>query len=336
MPWCHRVGQFIGKFLSCGVRGIKWHSKCAASASAQWAMLQNVDVNVTRRLRWNCPPARNSLHPRLSPRTASRERAWAPVMDMPRASKPPTSSNAAPAALATPATKPRPEKAVRISEPAQAATWAPSWATSNTPASVRSPSTKKNGTSPSKTRIREASEESEYEYVYSDVPADAPLDNMRAGFPGEKSVGVAVTPQGKELESPSEPGSTDSTYVAPSWTFGAAALRPSHDEGATQLRAKAAAGGAESPYEYYSYDEEYNEETSGRAAFPQPPGHTPSTAQRSPGKGRKRLDNAHGVYDSAANSSTGAAVAKPSFWSQVTSPVKKAYTLCLPLSRPRP
>lgn len=256
-------------------------------------------------------------------------------MDMPRASKPPTSSNAAPAALATPATKPRPEKAVRISEPAQAATWAPSWATSNTPASVRSPSTKKNGTSPSKTRIREASEESEYEYVYSDVPADAPLDNMRAGFPGEKSVGVAVTPQGKELESPSEPGSTDSTYVAPSWTFGAAALRPSHDEGATQLRAKAAAGGAESPYEYYSYDEEYNEETSGRAAFPQPPGHTPSTAQRSPGKGRKRLDNAHGVYDSAANSSTGAAVAKPSFWSQVTSPVKKAYTLCLPLSRPR-
>ena len=244
-------------------------------------------------------------------------------MDMPRASKPPTISDAAPA-LATPATKPRPKKAVRISEPAQAATWAPSWATSNTSASVRSPSTKKNEMSPSKTRVREASEESEYEYVYSDVdasrvPADAPLDKW-AGFPGQKSVGVAVTPQGKELKSPSEPGSTDSTYVAPSWTFGAAALRPSHDEGATQLRAKAAAGGGESSYEYYSYDEEYNEETSGRVAFPRPPGHTPSTAQRSPAKGRKRLDNAQGVYDSAANSSTGAAVAKPSFWSQVTSP----------------
>ena len=240
-------------------------------------------------------------------------------MDMPRASKPPTISDAAPA-LATPATKPRPKKAVRISEPAQAATWAPSWATSNTSASVRSPSTKKNEMSPSKTRVREASEESEYEYVYSDVdasrvPADAPLDKW-AGFPGQKSVGVAVTPQGKELKSPSEPGSTDSTYVAPSWTFGAAALRPSHDEGATQLRAKAAAGGGESSYEYYSYDEEYNEETSGRVAFPRPPGHTPSTAGRSP-KERSRLDNAREVYD---NSSIGTEVAKPSFWSQVTAP----------------
>ena len=281
-----------------------------------------------------CPleytPQAATLH---RPITADRARRGRAVM--------PRNSDAAGAALATPGTKPRSEKAVRISEPAQEATWAPSWATSNTPASGKSSSTKKKGASPSKTRVREASEESEYEYVYSDVevsrvPADAP-DDMRADFPGETAVGVAVTPQGKELESPSEPGSADSTYVAPSWTFGAAALRPNHDEGATPLRAR---DGAESPYEYYSYDEEYNEETSGRAAFPQPPGHTPSTAQRSPAKGRKRLDNAHGVYDSAANSSTGAAVAKPSFWSQVTSPRLPAppstaglhpLPLCLPL-----
>ena len=222
-----------------------------------------------------------------------------------------------PGALATPGTKTRPEKAVRISEPAQEATWAPSWARSNTPGSGKSSSTKKKGASPSKTRVREASEESEYEYVYSDVevsrvPADAP-DDMQAGFPGEASVGVAVTPQGKELESPSEPGSADSTYVAPSWTFGAAALRPNHDEGATPLRAR---DGAESPYEYYSYDEGEDEEASGRAAFPRPPGHTPSTAGRSP-KERSRLDNAREVYD---NSSIGTEVAKPSFWSQVTAP----------------
>ena len=52
------------------------------------------------------------------------------------------------------------------------------------------------GASPSKTRVREASEESEYEYVYSDVevsrvPADAP-DDMQAGFPGEASVGKTL------------------------------------------------------------------------------------------------------------------------------------------------
>lgn len=280
-------------------------------------------------------PSAATLHiaSQIAPVSSRTERLWAPVM--PRASKPPKSSDTAPAALVTQATKTRPEKAVRISEPAQAATWAPSWATSNTPASVKSrPSTKKKGTSPPRTRVREASEESEYEYVYSDVeasrvPADAP-DDMRAGFPGEKSVSLAVTLQGKELGIPSEPGSADSTYVAPSWTFGAAALRPSHDERA------AAAGGAESPYEYYSYDEEYNEETPGRAAFRHPPGHTPSTAQRSPGKGARR------VYDSAANSSTGAAVAKPSFWNQVMDPRPPASPSIvgllpfLPLSPPRP
>ena len=106
---------------------------------------------------------------------------------MPRGPKPPKSSGVAPAALAAPATI------------TQAPTWAPSWATSNTPTNVKSPSTTKKGTSSPKTRVREASEESEYEYVYSDVevprvPADAPLD-MPAGFPGEKPVRV-VTPQG--------------------------------------------------------------------------------------------------------------------------------------------
>jgi hypothetical protein len=243
----------------------------------------------------------------------------APMRMMPRGPKPPKSSGVAPAALAAPATI------------TQAPTWAPSWATSNTPTNVKSPSTTKKGTSSPKTRVREASEESEYEYVYSDVeaprvPADAPLD-MPAGFPGEKPVRV-VTPQGKadsaaqgkadaagQGERPSKSGSADSTYVAPSWAFGAAALQPSHHEGVAKA---AAAAGAESQYEYYSYDEEDNDETPGRAAFPLPPGHTPSTGPRSPG--RARLDNARELYDSAASSSTGAALAKPSFWNQVATP----------------
>ena len=243
----------------------------------------------------------------------------------PRGSKPPKSSGVAPAAPAT---------------MTQAPTWAPSWATSNTPANAKSPSTTKKGTSSPKTRIREASEESEYEYVYSDVeaprvPADAPLD-MPAGFPGEKSARVAGTSQAKadaaaQAERPSKSGSADSTYVAPSWAFGAAALQPSHHEGVAKA---AAAAGADSQYEYYSYDEEDNEETPGRAAFPLPPGHSPSTGPRSPG--RARLDNRE-WYDSAASSSTGAALAKPSFWNQVTTPrrlrphLRQAYFLCLPL-----
>ena len=243
-------------------------------------------------------------------------------------SKPPKSSGVAPAALAAPATM------------TQAPTWAPSWATSNTPANAKSPSTTKKGTSSPKTRIREASEESEYEYVYSDVeaprvPADAPPD-MPAGFPGEKSARVAGTSQAKadaaaQAERPSKSGSADSTYVAPSWAFGAAALQPSHHEGVAKA---AAAAGAESQYEYYSYDEEENEETPGRAAFPLPPGHSPSTGPRSPG--RARLDNRE-WYDRAASSSTEAPLAKPSFWNQVTTPrrlrphLRQAYFLCLPL-----
>ena len=254
-----------------------------------------------------CPSARS--HPETSRNSAHRaplDRAWRGMK--PRGSKPPKSSGVAPAAPAT---------------MTQAPTWAPSWATSNTPANAKSPSTTKKGTSSPKTRIREASEESEYEYVYSDVeaprvPADAPPD-MPAGFPGEKSARVAGTSQAKadaaaQAERPSKSGSADSTYVAPSWAFGAAALQPSHHEGVAKA---AAAAGAESQYEYYSYDEEENEETPGRAAFPLPPGHSPSTGPRSPG--RARLDNRE-WYDRAASSSTEAALAKPSFWNQVTTP----------------
>ena len=148
------------------------------------------------------------------------------------------------------------------------------------------------------------------------MTADAP-DNMQASFP--TSLGVAVTPRGKELESPRAPDTTDSTYVAPSWTPGAAALRPTHHAhyGATPVPAKS----TESEYEYYSDDEEEDKKTqaAGRATFPDPPAHgihrhrTPSTAQRNQTKGR-RWDP-----DSTRR--------KPNplvdFWNQVTAPASR-------------
>ena len=202
---------------------------------------------------------------------------------------------------------------------------------------VKSPP-KKNGTSPAAARTQAASEESdEYEYVYSEdlsdiVPADAP-DNMLAGFPGinRVAVGVAVTPQGKQLKSPRAPGTDDSTYVAPSWTPGAAALRPTHREGVMSLPAKAeAAGGEESPYEYYTDDDgETRTRSPRRDVFPSPPTHgalrhtvgSPSTARRSQAKAHTATRDKHraGLAGDPARSSSSVATLHPwiAFWNQV-------------------